>query len=79
MRRLRTNRKAALIMGALEVGLTLTTYTPGRITRYRFSHDIEADYFACKGIYTALGISDAESFLDGYREAVRFVKDGRIF
>ena len=69
MKRLRTNRKAALIMSALEMGLTLTTYTPGRITRYRFSRD-NADYFACKGIYTALGISDAESFLEGYRAAL---------
>ena len=66
------SRKGKLIMGALEVGLSVTTYRPGKVTRYRFSRDSMGDYFEVgpKAIYTAIGIKDAESFLAGYRAAL---------
>lgn len=53
---------------AREVGLYCTTYSPGDgYTRYRFSRE-DGDYFAVRGIYTALGRKDALTWLEGYRQ-----------
>ena len=63
-------RKEALESKASQVGLHVDTYSPGdNLTRYRFFHiqdDHRPDYFAGDGIYTALGIKEAEVFLSGY-------------
>ena len=49
------SRKGDLIMEALGMGLTITTYRPRKVTRYRFSRDSTLDYDECRAIYTALG------------------------
>lgn len=51
-------------------GLTCRTYSPGDgITRYRFfAQDDPSDYFGpSTGLGTALGISEAIAWLEGYR------------
>ncbi len=49
-----------------ELGLTVSTYSPGDgMTRYRFSTD-GLDYFACRPIYTAYGLKEAVTFFRGY-------------
>lgn len=75
------SRKSELRDTALEAGLILREYSPGDgVTRYRFfSHDeitrlgtrpSQQTYFGpASGIYTALGIKEAETFLAGYRHA----------
>ena len=48
-------------------GLWLRKYSPGDgVTRYRFMRK-NVSYFADDGIFTALGISQAETWLSGYR------------
>ena len=67
----RANRKELLRKKAAEAGLYVATYSPGDgVTRYRFIKSRggrPVSYFAQNGIYTALGISEAETFLAGYR------------
>lgn len=48
-------------------GLWLRKYSPGDgVTRYRFMRK-NVSYFADDGIFTALGIGQAETWLAGYR------------
>lgn len=50
------------------VGLHVDSYSPGDgVTRYRFFVEPPYDYFAGRGIYTALGRKDALTFVNGYR------------
>jgi hypothetical protein len=64
-----TSRKVMLELQARELGLQVRTYSPGDgVTRYRFIKSKgRQSYFQNDGIYTALGISEAETFLSGYR------------
>lgn len=58
---------AELTQEAKELGLNLTTYSPGDgCTRYRFSYD-EGDYFEVIDIATVLGKAECEIWLLGYR------------
>jgi len=51
-------------------GLSIDTYSPGDgVTRYRFFNEYNGNYFASSGIFTALGIRDAEIFWKGYLSA----------
>jgi hypothetical protein len=54
-----------------KAGLYLATYSPGDgVTRYRFFNKPGSNYFGPRdGIYTALGIKEAEIFLAGYVQA----------
>ena len=46
--------------------LSVSTYNPGGVkTRYRF-HEKPSQYFEGNGLFTALGIREAEVWLDGY-------------
>lgn len=57
------------------IGLHVDYYSPGDgVTRYRFwNRGIlarsaeELDYFSCNGIYTALGLAEACTFVAGYQ------------
>ena len=50
----------------LPKGFGVDTYGPGDgVTRYRFFDREPFGYFAGRGIYTALGISEAETFAAG--------------
>ncbi len=52
---------------ARRYGLWVRKYAPGDgVTRYRFMRK-NVSYFADNGIFTALGISQAETWLSGYR------------
>ena len=64
------NRKEQLSTNAARVKLYVRTYSPGDgLTRYRFFKKKGNSYFGPdNGIYTALGIKEAETFLDGYRQ-----------
>lgn len=62
-----TGRYETLRNIAQGVGLYVSTYSPGDgVTRYRFTFE-DVDYFATDGIYTALGIAEAEAFVLGAR------------
>lgn len=70
-------RKAWLIEDAEKSGLYIRTYSPGDgVTRYRFFRHLESScecnhqtYFGpASGIYTALGLKEAETFVRGYSE-----------
>ena len=51
---------------AREAGLYVDSYSPGDgVTRYRFFGK-PMDYFAGRGLFTALGKKEAETWLDGY-------------
>lgn len=55
--------------------LYFSSYSPGDgVTRYRFFTE-PTNYFAGKGIYTALGITDALTFVEGYRQG--FHREGK--
>jgi len=46
-----------------KLGLFISTWSPGDgITRYRFHHGIDEDYFSCQSVYTALGRKEAACF-----------------
>ena len=57
------------------IGLHVDTWSPGDgVTRYRFWNrgvmDTPAEelcYFSCNGIYTALGLAEACTFVAGYQ------------
>lgn len=58
--------RTQLEYAARDVGLTVSTWSPGDgMTRYRFSDDGQ-DYFACQPLYTALGIAEAVTWFRGY-------------
>lgn len=66
---------------AIYCNVTIRTYSPGDgTTRYRFfAPDDKSDYFGpSSGMGTALGISDAISWMEGYRhgfdQGKRFVQ-----
>lgn len=62
-RRVNPTRLEALQNAAADVGLYVTTYSPGDgVTRYRF-HEKPASYFSDSGIHTALGLKKAWEFL----------------
>ena len=51
---------------ALQFGVYVDTWSPGDgVTRYRFSRDGHG-YFACKPLYTALGLKEAELYIRAY-------------
>ena len=51
---------------ARRAGLYVYTYSPGDgVTRYRFSREAGSDYFACRSVYTALGLAEAHCFANG--------------
>lgn len=63
-------RKAVLDLQqeAEKLGLTLHTHSPGDgITRYRFCSEPADSFFAGNGAYTALGLKEACTFLEGVR------------
>lgn len=64
-----TSRRARLERSARESGLYVATYSPGDgVTRYRFIKSRKpVSYFQQNGLYTALGLSEAETWLGGYR------------
>jgi hypothetical protein len=66
-------RRAALEDRARRQGLRILTWAPGDgVTRYRFVAEDEAGgYFATDGLGTALGLREAEVWLDGYIAARR--------
>lgn len=65
------SRKELLAEDANRVGLFVRTYSPGDgLTRYRFFKKSQgkSSYFGPhNGIYTALGIKEAETWLSGYQ------------
>lgn len=63
------SRKENLSNAAARVGLYIRTYSPGDgETRYRFFKKKGNSYFGPgDGMYTALGIKEAETWLSGYR------------
>jgi len=66
----RNKRKAHLIYLAKDAGLNVATHSPGDgATRYRFFKGLRpVSFFSDRGLYTALGISEAETWLAGYRK-----------
>lgn len=51
---------------AFQLGIRVSTWSPGDgITRYRFFR-VETDYFGDHAIYTALGAKEARVFLAGF-------------
>lgn len=66
----RTSRLESLKREAARRNLYVATYSPGDgVTRYRFIRSRggkPVSYFADNGIYTALGIGQAETWLSGY-------------
>ncbi len=54
---------------ARRAGLYVYAYSPGDgVTRYRFTRE-PSDYFAASGsnkLYTALGLKEARTFIEGY-------------
>jgi hypothetical protein len=67
----RKSRREYLDEDATAVGLYVRTYSPGDgLTRYRFfkKSKVKNSYFGPQnGIYTALGMKEAETWLAGYR------------
>ena len=54
------------LIDSLPEGFGVDTYSPGDgVTRYRFFDREPFGYFAGNGIYTALGIAEAEAFARG--------------
>lgn len=62
--------KVAVIHKAEDAGLKVGTWSPGdNVTRYRFEYATvpgAGDYDATDGIYTALGLAEARTFVKGY-------------
>lgn len=62
-------RRDELVADAERAGLCVRTYSPGDgVTRYRFfeGNDPKQSYFGpADGIYTALGLKEAETFVAG--------------
>ena len=58
------SRKEALRGNARRVGLYVAVYSPGDgVSRFRFFKGVKPrSFFTADGIYTALGISEAETF-----------------
>jgi hypothetical protein len=78
-------RKSYLLERCIRAGLAVGQWSPGDgITRYRFfpkrfppGGSPEVDYHEGEGIFTALGIAEAEIFLRGYLEGrARGYRDG---
>ena len=65
------SRLEALRQEAAQYNLYVGTYSPhDGVTRYRFFRSRggkPVSYFSQDGIYTALGIGQAETWLSGYR------------
>ena len=68
MTTIKRTRKQWLDHDAERLGLFVRTWSPGDgITRYRFFTNAKNSYHGPdNGIYTALGIKEAETFLAGY-------------
>lgn len=75
-RRAKKTRLQELKEEALEKGLYVATWAPGDgVTRYRFFENSGNTYFGPEnGIYTALGLKEAYTFLAGSRAASRDVR-----
>ena len=67
----KTSRLDSLKREAARLNLYVGTYSPGDgLTRYRFFRSRGGkpiSYFSQDGVYTALGIKEAETWLSGYR------------
>jgi hypothetical protein len=67
----KTSRLDSLRREAARNNLYVGTYSPGDgLTRYRFFRSRGGkpiSYFSQDGVYTALGIKEAETWLSGYR------------
>ena len=67
----KASRQDTLRKGAAKLNLYVGAYSPGDgMTRYRFFESRGGkpiSYFQQEGIYTALGIGQAETWLSGYR------------
>lgn len=65
------SRMEGLQREAKRAGLYVAAWSPGDgVTRYRFIKSRAGkpvSYFARDGIYTALGIAEAKTFLAGYK------------
>ena len=62
---------------SLPVGWGVDTWSPGDgVTRYRFFDREPHGYFAGRGVYTALGIKEAETFVAGVCLGFWAGKDG---
>lgn len=61
-------RRRNLMRRVVEAGLRVATHSPGDgVTRYRFFKSKKrVSYFTHVGIYTALGLTEAEAWLAGY-------------
>lgn len=58
---------------SLPAGFGVDSYGPGDgVTRYRFFASEPVEYFAGRGIYTALGIAEAEVFASGLGQGYLF-------
>jgi hypothetical protein len=65
----------------LPEGFGMDDYSPGDgVTRYRFFDREPFGYFAGRGIYTALGIKEAETFVAGLWAAyyAMMEREGRV-
>lgn len=55
------NRLETLNAQLRTYGLQCYSYSPGDgVTRYRFSRDLDSDYFACRAVVTVLGYGQAD-------------------
>lgn len=63
------SRKDLLSENAKRVGLYVATWSPGDgVARFRFFKSRKpVSYYQGDGVYTALGIKEAETWLSGYR------------
>lgn len=69
------SRRTDLTKHAAAVGLYVADYNPGG-TKIRYKFDRKEDnYFAMRGIYTAIGIAEAETFLAGYAQAYDHLRE----
>lgn len=69
----RISRVDTLRMNARHQGLSVAVWSPGDgVSRYRFFKGVKPrSYYSGDGIFTALGISEAQVFLTGYRKRGR--------
>jgi len=72
----RKERLQDLHRWAKHLGLTVYTWSPGDgTTRYKFNFDADTCYYGCRSLYTALGLKEAFTWLNGYWTAVAYRGD----
>jgi hypothetical protein len=79
MNKSRTEYNQLLNLVKSHFGITAYTYSPGDgQTRYKFSTDLDSNYFGCRSLYTCLGVREAISVLNGIcvaNDAKRYTAD----